>query len=512
MIDERSGRLHFARFAGDAELASMTSGHGPQLGYADNGSALRWGRDGPILTVAGARADKGSAVVVPISLGAGFGGRPPPTLLTDPSAQTLRVVARAQASLGRHVLSCDPMGLGADAAKPLRCNPLAHLKPGPMLFSDCATASEWLLDHSGGAEARFWEDYGRSVIAFAGAADTLLNGGTSIPSIWGAIQRMHVEAGYFEELLKSLAAHPDAPTQLMRDAAELFDMKVGNERGWIGLIATVKNAIGIASEPHIAQALGGSDFSTEVLSNPGLWREGKAPLVTLVIPGEKKVEWRAITRCFIGSAALHARRRTDRRIRPYFLIDEAGSLGPTPLIPTAMSEEAKHYQSHFLFQSIGQIEKNFGTHGARELISSAAVRQFFGIRDAETARVVSDMLGTADVTYRKPIQRDEHRSRMRGALRSILLDDVPIVETWLQARHEERQSRQVEHASRPLLAMSDLLSMPSDQQVIFVDHMNPVLARKRRYFEDPNFRGMYDPDPFHPGAARTSFWSRLGFA
>jgi type IV secretion system protein VirD4 len=50
--------------------------------------------------------------------------------------------------------------------------------------------------------------------------------------------------------------------------------------------------------------------------------------------------------------------------------------------------------------------------------------------------------------------------------------------------------------SRALLMPDEILRLPAGRQILLLHGMRPVLADKLRYFDDPVFAGLYDPNPF----------------
>ena len=76
------------------------------------------------------------------------------------------------------------------------------------------------------------------------------------------------------------------------------------------------------------------------------------------------------------------------------IIDEAGQLGSfDALLRSFTFGRGAGVRAWALFQDAGQITRNFGPTGLQGFMGSAALRQFFGVRDYQTAQLVSSMLG-----------------------------------------------------------------------------------------------------------------------
>ena len=72
-----------------------------------------------------------------------------------------------------------------------------------------------------------------------------------------------------------------------------------------------------------------------------------------------------------------------------------------------------------LFQDIGQIVRNFDQATLQGFLGSAQLRQFFGVRDYETAKLISSMLGDETLTYDETLHQSEARMRKQDLARGL---------------------------------------------------------------------------------------------
>ncbi len=506
----RSHRYGSQSWATLDQVAPLLKRRGPHLGYLVNQS-LRQTSQGPICTVGGARSGKGATVCVPAMFGLGFDGQAVPCLVCDPAGQNLAVSIAAQGPLLRRpVYVFNPTKAHPHVLPAHSVNVLAFLKPdSPTLFSDCVLIAQMCITASGGGDAKFFEDSGRRIVRLVLFWLTRSQGGVSLPSMWAFIRDITTCRTLFEQVLTEISTSQHGTPNVQADILELKELRDNGERTYASVIASLKNEIEILGDASLETALRGGDFELEYLVNPDLCPLGP-PLIGCVIPGEFKQIWRMITRVFMGVGMLHARRNTRRHIRPYVLIDEAGALGFAEFVLTAVSEDAKFFQTHLIFQGLGQLERHYGRDGARELMDSFEVLQFISVGDLATARDVSARLGSLTLDVIEPSQAVERKHAMHKALRAMLLYDVPLLETWKAAQHELEQSTTPRLMARELLKPDEVLTLEQNEQLLFVrGGYPPILAEKRPYWMDASIRG-YLPDPYHPPADRVQVQTPSG--
>ncbi|WP_288132410.1 type IV secretory system conjugative DNA transfer family protein [Accumulibacter sp.] len=488
-----------ARWSTAADLGALLNGSGPQLGYFD-GKPLKYAAmDGPCMTIGGAGCGKLTSLVSYLLAGMGWAdGQVPPTFLFDPAGQGTAIALPYQLELGRPAYVLNPHGLHGDILPSHRTNPLDFLTPkSPSLVSDCSLSAEMVIALSqGSAESQFFDAMTRRWVSVGLQWKVLRDGHVTLTSLRDFLASLVTDNDYFKETLKDMGK--EAPLPLATEALEFFEMKQTAEKMFMGVVATYKNAFKPLEDPQIAETFSGNDFSLGVLTDRDTRFPGP-PLVSFVIPGEFKHTWNPITRLVIGSTMLRAQRRRPGSLRPYFLIDEAATLGRAEFLLTAFSEGRKFFSTHTIYQSIGQLNRHFTDDGAREILSSCSALQFMGVRDLATAKMVSEMIGTTTLDVPKEVDRHDRRHASMAAWRDLVLYDVPLPETMAKARHEMRQARHhIEKQSRELLRPEEVLGLSDSEQVISIKGYPPILAEKRPYFLDKSMAGRYFPDPYHP--------------
>jgi type IV secretion system protein VirD4 len=98
------------------------------------------------------------------------------------------------------------------------------------------------------------------------------------------------------------------------------------------------------------------------------------------------------------------------------------------------------------------------------------VRVAFANNDDQTARRLSDLLGEATAT--------KEQISISGGRFAMFFKNASV--------------SQVQYA-RPLLLPSEINRLPADQELILVNGILPILARKIRYYQDARFKDQLYP-------------------
>jgi type IV secretion system protein VirD4 len=126
-----------------------------------------------------------------------------------------------------------------------------------------------------------------------------------------------------------------------------------------------------------------------------------------------------------------------------------------------------------VFQDLGQMQSVYPK--ARSMIANAAVRIAFGVRDLETAEMLSNMVGATTV-----------RGRSEGQYQNV--DDLMA----------QRRQAGLSEAGRRLLDPAEVLRLTPDEVLLFLPAMAPVKAEKVRYYRrglmalESRWAGLYD--------------------
>ena len=175
-----------------------------------------------------------------------------------------------------------------------------------------------------------------------------------------------------------------------------------------------------------------------------------------------------------------------------FILDELPALGKLPMVEKAFGLMAGYgVRLLAVCQDLSQIRRVYGD-GWETFISNAGVIQYFGSRDKFTAEYFSSLCGVTTVwSLSSAIGRtvgQSHSSGRSGGSSSSSTSDSDTM-TYSTAQQQ--------------LAYPDqLMRLDKGKQLLFVENMNPIIADKRPWFEDPEFKdkgvNLYAPAQAEP--------------
>ena len=157
-----------------------------------------------------------------------------------------------------------------------------------------------------------------------------------------------------------------------------------------------------------------------------------------------------------------------------FLLDEAAALQRLEMIETGIALfRGFSIKLWLIYQDLAQLQRSYKDAWST-FIANAGMRQYFNVNDLQTADLVSRCMGneTREV-YGQNLQPGQIGGT--GTLSSM---------------------------QRPLMTPDEIMRLHKDNQLLLFDRLPPVLARKLVYYDkatDPEFDGLYDPDPYRKG-------------
>nr|WP_246195388.1 type IV secretory system conjugative DNA transfer family protein [Paracoccus litorisediminis] len=480
-----------ARFSSKAERAALARGDGLLIGRdADTGRLLRY--DGPahLITLAPTRAGKGVGTIIPNLLTANRS-----MLVIDPKGENARITARARQKFGSvHVL--DPFGVtGLPAAA---YNPLDRLTPdSPDLGEDAAALAEALvMDPPGQVSEAHWNEEAKALLSglimFVACHET-----PERRSLAALREYLTLPPERFRELLE-LMQQSDAAYGLIARAANRFLGKADREAA--SVLSNAQRHTHFLDSPRITAAMGHSD-----LRFAGLRHE--VTTIFLVLPPNRLDAYSRWLRLLVSEAlqdiardaetltnaqsaseprreaapasaplASHnpetaVQRPTQRLCAPLptptlFLLDEFAALGRLEAVERAMGLMAGYgIQLWPILQDMSQLKDLYGTR-ASTFIANAGVQQVFGVNDLETARWLSQSIGQETTAYRSVSQKP-------GELDSLTTSVT----------------------GRDLLTPDEIMQLPPEAQLLRIQSQPITAARKLRYYADPEFSGLFEPQP-----------------
>ena len=150
----------------------------------------------------------------------------------------------------------------------------------------------------------------------------------------------------------------------------------------------------------------------------------------------------------------------DTDNRPiWFLIDEAGSIGPIPdLINEGLPRaRSKHVQVSLICQSFGQLEETYGQTGARSILDCCKTTIVFSCNDTRTSEILSKWTGM----YRE--------TKISSQQRGTIMSDI--------------SSQNISSEFRPVMDISDIKNLEKNDEVLVFVKGSWFLVEKAPYYK-----------------------------
>ena len=455
------GSARWAEFE-DLRRAKLFAGHGVFLGKLGE-DYLR--HDGPehVLAFAPTRSGKGVGLVIPTLL-----TWPHSTVIHDIKGENWQLTAGFRSKFS-HSLLFNP----ADP-KSARYNPLLEVRKGEWEVRDVQNIADILVDPEGALERRnHWEKTSHALLVgvilhvlYAEEEKTLARVASFLSDPSRSIERTLRVMMSTNHL--GTDKQPHVHPVVASVARELLN-KSENERS--GVLSTAMSFLGLYRDPVVARNTSSCDWRIADLM------EAKKPIsLYLVIPPADLSRTKPLVRLILNqigrrlTESLEGQQGKTRR-KLLLMLDEFPALGRLDFFETALAFMAGYgIRAYLIAQSLNQIVKAYGENNA--ILDNAHVRIAFAANDERTARRISDSLGTAT----------ELRAQKNYAGHRLA--------PWLAHVMVSRQE-----TARPLLTPGEVMQLPTDEALVLVSGVQPIKAKKLRYYEDDNFKGRILPPP-----------------
>ena len=474
----------------DIEKAGLFKRRGPQIGFLD-GQPLHLESDAPMITIGGAGSGKCRDVLAYVLCQLHVER----LFVLDLRGELGAISIHNFAARGINAYFWNPMSLAGLPHD--NCNPLDVLTLcSGRLVADAQMVAASLVPFSGGGEGKYFEQRAR---------DWLANLMVHLVEEQG-----HVDFAMLSRLINSIEGDTES---WLNESEKTLESKFPSVRRTVGemlakqadapkefgaIMGTLYAGLSFLDDPALLASLENPRFSLAALC-----AEGRPSSFFLNVPHEYVGILSPLLRCFFTSAMLYKSRKPDAP-RITMLIDEAGQMGNFPALLHAFTfGRGAGIRAWAFFQDLSQIKRNYGVDALQSFIGSAQFRQFFGVRDFETAELISKMLGMETLEYVDPLQRERAKHGKVQALLGTLMGNNP----FQSARDYKRFKAESEHRAkqtRRLMTPDEILAMPESRTILFISGLNlrPIYAEKYPYFDRVEMAGRYLPNPYHPPVDR----------
>lgn len=374
--------------------------HRPVLGFkgaaaAAAPTALTYGGDGHLLTVAPTGAGKGVGAIIPALL-----SYPGSVIVTDIKGENYQVTARRRREMGQQVVVLDPFGLVTTKDKSDKLNPFDLFGvPGSDPESDAEMlAAQLAVGHEFSTD-RYWEDTGRGLVS-----GLIADVATSSPPDKRNLCTLR-ELLYNDDLDYTLAVALDTRKKTMSPLARdefIAYLAAPSDKTRPCIRTTATTFVKCLGSTAVSRCLEKSTFElNDLLHN-------KPMTIYLVLPPEKLHSHRALLRLWVVTLLTVVMRRTRLpRQRTLFLLDEAAQLGSLDLLPQAVSLLRGYgLQLWTFWQDLSQMMKLYPNNW-EALVNNAAVLQAFGVPGHASRHSWRVILGDADAQLATELHPEE---------------------------------------------------------------------------------------------------------
>jgi type IV secretion system protein VirD4 len=458
----RGGVHGSAYFASLAEVKSSLGGGGLIVGRENRkgGQLLRYAGQAHLLTIAPTRSGKGVGAIIPNLLTADRS-----VLCIDPKGENARITARARARFGP-VYVLDPFEVSGQATAAF--NPLDGLDAdSPDLAEDAALLADALVhDAPGQGGEAHWNEEAKALIGGV-ILYVVCNESPEVRTLSTVRELLTASPQEFRVMMEIMQKATSAGG-LIRRAANRHLGK--SEREAAGVLSSAQRHTHFLDSVRVNATMARSDFRFADL------KEAKAT-VFLVLPPERLDAYSRWLRLMVAQA-IHDLARAPASGSParpaapvLFLLDEFAALGRLEPVERAFGLMAGYgLQLWPILQDMHQLWGAYGKK-AGTFVSNAGLVQIFNVADVETASWVSKSIGATTMTY-----QTTGTSTSRGAMQFF----------------ETKSSSTSTHLSRrELMTPDEIMRLDSSLEILLRQGAAPAIAAKVRYYDGPEFRGLF---------------------
>lgn len=482
----------------EMQNANLFDRKGPQIGYFEN-QPIHLDSDAPMITVGGAGSGKLRDL-----LGYVVCNSPKQRMMIlDPRGELGAISFHRHAANGEHAYFWNPMSFGTLPQH--ACNPLDILDPAkPTFESDCKFIAEALIPGTGGKEGVYFTRRAQEWVDALLKIHIEMLGSVTLIDLVEAIGAIESKPDIWKIILENMSV--SVFESVKRAAGEIATKQAESPREFGSILGEIYAHLNFLDDPALLISLTGKDFSLAALADPS-----QPAKVFLNIPPTYMNMWSPLIRLFFTVGMLYKERRPDTP-RLMLLVDEAGQLGKFEgLLRSFTYGRGAGIRAWAIFQDTGQIVRNFDQAALQTFLGSAQMRQFFGVRDAQTAELISKMLGSETLEYDDPHRQEAARHQKVQAMKKLMTGDDPI-SAGLDYVHNRNVEGLRTKQARQLMTPDEILAMPEDKQILFISgkDLKPIYASKFPYFKRKEMAGLYLPNPFHPPIDRVAVMTWRG--
>jgi type IV secretion system protein VirD4 len=274
-------------------------------------------------------------------------------------------------------------------------------------------------------------------------------------------QHLTTDPQGFADLLKDMQQMPDTGGLIAR-AANRHLGKADREAA--GVLSAAQRHTHFLDSPRMVEVLRRSDFRFTDLKH-------RSTTVFYVLPPDRLSTYSRWLRLLVTQSLTDMARDPETPVKPVlYLLDEFAALGHLAPVERAMGLMAGYgVQLWPILQDMHQLRATYGPR-AGTFLSNASTCQVFGVNDIETASLIARTIGR--------------------------MDERHVTQSWSSPNQPWKPPgiTSSEHVvARDLMTPDEIMRLPDEAMILLTRGQRPALARKIRYYADPEFRTLVDP-------------------
>lgn len=439
---------------------------------------------GGVLLCAGARGGKLTTILA-YNICAGI--HTPSMMVLDMKGE-LAAISQDQTPDRKHCIYWNPAAL--HGLPQHRINPLDYIRiDSPSLISDVKVLTHNLIPPSGRTNGDYFEGRAREFLEAIILSLVRQHGTLTFADIYRAVNL--IPGGGEAWLDFAFEMHEAGFEISKRIEEEIAQSADDSSGGYRGILGELFKALSPLSDPTLLASVSPPfDFSLEKMCGD------QAVQFYLMPPAEFIEPWAPVIKSIFVAGMIYKARKPNAP-RQTWVLDECAQLGAFPLVEKLFTYGAGIGIRPFaVFQSAFQMER-LCKQAANIITSSAQLQIYFAVRDIETVRAVSHMLGSQTLEYDDELNQARARHARHQAMQSIMGGGDPLM-AGLNAAHYRREAELRSKQQRFLRTPDEVLNTPKDKLYLLTDDLpGPLLADRRVYFEQAFMAGRYHPNPYY---------------
>lgn len=385
-----------------------------------------------------------------------------------------------------------------------RINPVGHIKAGSeKMVAFIKVLMESLVPESGGGNSRFFELSAREIGEAIAIPVTERDGQLTFPALKYAIDLMlqdTAEAHDFEWLMKS-----SRWSQVQSVQEFIRQGKKSSSNTFFSVMAELKNALACLSEPRLLESVSPPfDIDIEDIARKGKWN-------LYLMPHSDFISiWGPVLRTFFTTMKALKEEYPDARDQDWW-VDEAHLLAPFPMLARMLNFGAgMGVRPIIMVQSFEQLD-DIVPNGSTIIPAGCGVQIYFGIREIESAKTNSEMLGKQTLRYNDGLAQSEARLKRKAIIEGIFSGADPVA-LGRDYRHQTNASQHRSEMERWLMTASEITRMPAGHAIMFGDHLpHPARIYIPPYYEQRQLAGRFYPhNKYSADMSKVRVKTRLG--